>query len=273
VIPCGDVRGIQGQASDRKPFWEAHQKKMRYVLDTNIWIEVSRGRIGCADLTGKAGINIVLAPPVIIELVRGLVKSGGEQFARSRALFRCMAETELPILQLPGVFVSMVLWGAPNSSSGVRPGHYKDLMNLIIHANSFSDFLAETEKPASVWKKMNQLDSIHENILEKELKSLEKLAGASVKAIPTNLARLYQHGGLLPDPEFFEQKFSAAIEFLRSSILQLRSGANPRKNDRGLYIDQQLFFYLAEPGSHRGHERKLLKQSQSLSAGGTNTLL
>jgi hypothetical protein len=141
----------------------------------------------------------------------------------------------------------MVLWGTSNAASGVQPEHYRKLMNLVTHAKSFGDFLAETEKPASVWKKMNQLDSIHEDVLEKELKSLEKLAGASLKAIPSNLARIYQRGGLLPDPEFVENKFSAAIEFLRSSILLLRNGAKPRKNDRGLYIDQQLFFYLADP--------------------------
>jgi predicted nucleic acid-binding protein len=47
---------------------------MRYVLDTNIWIDISRGTLSLAD-TSKMGINIALAPPVIIELVRGVVKS------------------------------------------------------------------------------------------------------------------------------------------------------------------------------------------------------
>jgi hypothetical protein len=220
---------------------------MRYVLDTNIRIDMSRGTLSLPDVVGKQGIDIALAPPVIVELVRGVVKSGGEQFARSRALFECMARSEPEIMDLPGVFVSMVPWNVPNGASGVRPEHYKELMNLIIPAERFSDFLAETEKPGSVWRRIGDLDSIHEDVLETELKSLEKLAGASLKALPLNLARLCKCGGLLPDPEFFEQKFSAAIEFLRSSILQLRNGANPRKNDRGLYIDQQLFFYLADP--------------------------
>jgi hypothetical protein len=219
---------------------------MRYVLDTNIWIDISRGTLSLAD-TSKMGINIALAPPVIIELVRGVVKSGGENFARSRALFERIAQLKPEIMQLPGVFVSMALWNVPNGASGVRPEDHNELMNLIIHAKRFSDFLAETEKPGSVWGRMGDIDSIHEDVLETELKSLEKLARASLKALPVNLAKLYRCGGLLPDPEYFEQKFSAAIEFLRSSILQLRNGANPRKNDRGLYIDQQLFFYLADP--------------------------
>lgn len=220
---------------------------MRYIVDTNLWIDVSRGTLSCTDLKGKSGINVVLAPPVIIELVRGVVKSAGEHFPRSRSLFRCMTQSQPEILELPKVFVSTILWNVSNRDSGVRPEHYEELMDLLIQARSFTDFLAETEKPGSVWKRIGEIDSIHEGVLEKELKSLERLAGASLAALPVNLARLYKRGGLLPNPEFFEEKFSAAIEFLRSSILQVRNGANPRKNDRGMYVDQQLFFYLADP--------------------------
>jgi len=121
------------------------------------------------------------------------------------------------------------------------------LMDLLIQAKTFSDFLAETERPDSIWRRMNELDSIHEGILERELTSLETLARASLRALPVNLARMYRFSGLLPDPDFVEARFSAAIEFLRSSITQVRTGAKPRKNDRGLYVDQQLFFYLADP--------------------------
>ena len=109
---------------------------MRYVLDTNIWIDISRGTLSLAD-TSKMGINIALAPPVIIELVRGVVKSGGEKFARSRALFERMAQLKPEIMQLPGVFVSMVLWNVPNGASGVRPEDYNELMNLIILVSIF----------------------------------------------------------------------------------------------------------------------------------------
>ncbi len=94
---------------------------------------------------------------------------------------------------------------------------------------------------------MDQLDSIHENVLEKELKSLEKLAGGSLQALTVSLTRPYKCGGLLPDPDLFAEKFSAAIEFPKTSVIQVRNGANPHKNDRGLYVDQQLFFYLADP--------------------------
>jgi hypothetical protein len=63
------------------------------------------------------------------------------------------------------------------------------------------------------------------------------------------MARLYRLGGLLPDPELFARTFSAAIEFLKYSVLQVRRGANPKKNNRGLYIDSQLFWYLGDPNA------------------------
>jgi len=53
--------------------------------------------------------------------------------------------------------------------------------------------------------------------------------------------------GLVPEPDGFQERFSAAIEFLRSCLVQVRRGANALKNNRGLYVDNQLFFYLADP--------------------------
>jgi len=217
-------------------------------MDTNVWIDVRRGSVTCAELRRKAGINIVLAPPVIIELVRGVIKGNGQYFSQDQSLFRCMTQPETEILQLPRVFVTKVLWNTPGGTSGVVPEHYKQLMDSLIASKSFTEFLAKTEGKGSPWQRMSELHSIHEGVLEKELRSLERLAeSASVKAIPVNLAKLYKCGGVFPDPESFERQFSAAIEFLRSSILQVRNDAKPRKNDRGLYVDQQLFFYLADP--------------------------
>jgi hypothetical protein len=221
---------------------------MRYIMDTNIWVDVRRGSVTCGELRRKTDIGIALAPPVIIELVRGVIKGGGQNFSQDQALFRCMAQPGTEILQLPRVFVTKVLWNIPGGTSGVVPQDYKQLIDSLIDSKSFTEFLAKTEKRGSQWQRMSEIHSIHEGVLEKELRSLEKLAeGASVKAIAVNLARLYKYGGLMPDPESFERNFSAAIEFLRSSILQVRNGAKPRKNDRGLYVDQQLFFYLANP--------------------------
>jgi hypothetical protein len=94
---------------------------------------------------------------------------------------------------------------------------------------------------------MADLDSIHEGVLENELRSLGTLADrASVKSLHVHMARTNQLGGLLPDPDTCEVKFSAAVEFLKSSVMQVRRGANALKNNRGLYVDNQLFFYLAD---------------------------
>lgn len=83
---------------------------MYYIIDTNIWIDVSRGKLACEDITGKAAVRVALAPPVIIELVRGVMKSKGERFEGDHRLFRCMTQPKPEILPLPRVFVSTLLW-------------------------------------------------------------------------------------------------------------------------------------------------------------------
>ena len=46
----------------------------------------------------------------------------------------------------------------------------------------------------------------------------------------------------------FRRRFSAALDFLESSCPKVTAGANPRKNDPGLYIDFQLLLYLGDDG-------------------------
>ncbi len=91
---------------------------------------------------------------------------------------------------------------------------------------------------------MSELPSIHEGVLEKELKALEKLGGG---LIHHRMVKMYGLAGLFPDPDWFATKFSAAIEFTESWVRLVRNGAKPRKNNRGMYIDSQLFWYLADP--------------------------
>ncbi len=221
---------------------------MRYIFDTNIWANVSRKRLSCDDLRGKAGVQIALAPLAIVELVRGVVRGGEFRFAANRAMVECMARDQPEILELPKIFVHKLIWNLSSSISGVRPEHYTLLMDLIVQSSSLAKFLAKAEAPGSVWKKMTDLYSIHESVLDKELGSLKKLAEqASLKSIPVHITRFYQLGGLRPDPEFLVFKFSAAVEFLVNSIAQVRNGANPLKNNRGLYVDSQFFWYLGDP--------------------------
>jgi hypothetical protein len=129
----------------------------------------------------------------------------------------------------------------------VRPEHYRTLLDLVVSSNSHKDFLKKSEATGSVWKKMTELDSIHKGVLDKELGSVSVLAGrASAKALHMYMPRFYKLGGLQPDPDKFEETFSAAMEFLRSSIIQVRNDANLRKNNPGMYLDNQLFFNLAD---------------------------
>lgn len=219
---------------------------MYYILDSNIWIDVAQGKLACADLTGNPTKKIVLAPFMITELVRGIVKGGEAYFLQNRSMIACMAHFE--ILELPKVFIFRVLWNVLGGISKVRPHHYRTLLGLLVGSNTLTDFLRKTEEPRSVWKKMAELNSIHEGVLEKELRSLGTLADrASVRTLHVHMAHTNQLGGLSPDPDEFEAKFSAAVEFLRSSVMQVRHGANVLKNNRGLYVDNQLFFYLADP--------------------------
>jgi hypothetical protein len=220
---------------------------MYYILDSNIWIDVAQGKLQCTDVIGKPNARVALAPFMITELVRGIVKGGEPYFLRNRSMIECMDESE--ILELPKVFIYQILWNVLGGVSKVRPHHYSELLGLVVGSNSLAGFLKKAEA-GSVWKRTTDLDSIHKGVLDKELASLGTLAErASVKTLHVHMTRTNQLGGLVPDPDAFETKFSAAVEFLKSSVLQVRRGANVQKNNPGLYVDNQLFFYLADPAA------------------------
>jgi hypothetical protein len=219
---------------------------MYYIPDSNIWIDLSQGKISCNDLLGKTQVKVVVAPLMIVELVRGTIRGGEQHFQQNRAMFGCMINCD--ILELPKVFIFGLLWRVYGGVSNVRPSHYKILLQMLVNSNSLADFLKKAEAPGSIWKKMSDLDSIHETVLDKELASLNTLAKkASVKTLHVHMAQLYKMGKMAPDPDLIERKFSAALEFLRSSVIQVRNGADPLKNNRGMYVDNQLFYYLADP--------------------------
>ena len=196
----------------------------------------------------RRGTTIALAPLMIVEFVRGIVKSGQPQFLQNQTVIKCMARKNPAILELPKIFVNALLWNLPKTLGNVRPDDYRRLMNLLISSRSFKEFVSRVEDPASNWKRMSELDQIHEFVLNKELRSLEILASkASVTALPVNMARLFGLGGLFPEPAAFESRFSAAVEFLVHWVVQVKNGANPKKNNRGMYVDNQLFWYLGDP--------------------------
>jgi hypothetical protein len=236
-------------------------------MDTNIWVEVTQGTISCDDLAEKAGTRVVVAPFMIVELMKATAKSVEQFFLNDRSTFQCMAKFD--ILELTKVFILKTLWGLSDGGmSKVRPETYRALMQMIIGSNSFADFIVKTENPGSEWKRVSEWDSIHAGVLDKELKAVSNIAASrtSVKILHMYLARLYKLGGLIPDPETFEKSFSAALEYLRSSVIKVRNGANLAKNDRGMYVDFQLFFYLADPQavivSNEDFSKEIVKSPQ-----------
>jgi hypothetical protein len=134
-----------------------------------------------------------------------------------------------------------------NSSSGVTPAHYSQLLQMIVQAKDFDEFIKKCNEASSVWKNIEDLDQIHEGEIEKELRSLEDLAKRNKPLdIPQRLSRWFGAPGCRPFPIIIKKRFSAAIEYLETSIGKVAHGSKPRKNDRGLYIDYQLLTYLAD---------------------------
>ena len=219
---------------------------MYYIPDTNVWTAITQGKISCNDLAGKLSIRVFVAPFMIIELMKSTVKSGSKYFAADQKMFGCMAKFD--ILELTKPFIYKILWNRLDmGTSGVSPATYRSLLEMMTEATSFQDFISKTEAPGSQWKRVSEWNSIHEGVLDKELGALERLAdSASLKSLSIAMSKLYRISGLLPSPDRIEHEFSAALEYLRASVIKLRQGANLAKNDRGLYVDFQTFFYLAD---------------------------
>jgi hypothetical protein len=133
-----------------------------------------------------------------------------------------------------------------SSISGVVPGHYSQLIEMVVTSTTFDEFVIRSNADGSVWKNIESLDRIHESQIEKELGALEVLAkkGNSLN-MPERLAAIFGAPGCRPNPILVRIQFSAAIEYIESVIRKMVQGANPRKNNRGLYVDWQLLMYLA----------------------------
>jgi hypothetical protein len=152
------------------------------------------------------------------------------------------------VLELPRIFMAKILRTAI-ANSGVRPDHYIHLMDMVVGSPDFDDFVRRCNSVGSVWKSIENLDKIHETEIETELRAMEDLAR---KRRPIKLAKAlamtFGVPGCRPVPIRVSSYFSAAIEYLESSIRKIVRGAKPRKNDRGMFVDWQLLNYLADPG-------------------------
>ena len=147
-----------------------------YMPDTNVWVGVGKD----VDLTGKCnkalanGDVFLIAPPALIEVIRGMVRYGKENFLEDQKTFSWMQKSKCTILELTKPFMARTL-RTRVSVSGVTPEHYWQLIEMVVTAASLDEFIKNSNAENSVWKNIENLDQIHEREIEKELRSLEQL--------------------------------------------------------------------------------------------------
>ncbi len=220
-----------------------------YLPDTNVLIDFGRDLAVRAKLENaqQDASEFVIAPPVLIELVRGVIARGRANFERERKVFAWLHAHHFTVLELPRPFMAQILQTSTRKRSGAVPRHYDQLIDMIATSADFEEFLRRTTPAGSVWKEIANADRIHKAQLDKEFAAFEKLARARANDFANLLARTFGVPGCRPNPLILERRFSAAIEFLQSSLAKVRGGAKPRRNDPGLYVDFQLLLYLADP--------------------------
>lgn len=221
-----------------------------FIPDTNVWKHIGKDEILTPQFEKSlaAGNKFLVGPPVLIELVRGLVRGGEERFSEDQKMFAWVRNNKCEILDLTRPFMARVLRSSTPANSGVFPEHYAKLIEMIVSSGTFAEFIDRSNTEGSVWKDIESLDQIHESQIEKELRALEDLARHHKDLnIPTRLATTFGAPGCRPVPIVISRTFSAAIEYLETSVRKITQGANPRKNDRGLYVDWQMLMYLAIP--------------------------
>jgi hypothetical protein len=199
-------------------------------------------------MSSKAHIQVVVAPFVIMELMKETVKHKDKYFDNDKRVFQCMAQFD--VLPLTKVFIYQRLWNSGEEASArVGPENYKKLLQMMVDSGSYNEFIEKTKSAGSEWFQTEAWSTTHEGVLDKELRAVDQLAKVDPEFIATGLAKLYVFKGSFPKDDAVEKEFSAALEYLRSVIVKVRNGANLRKNDRGMYVDFQILFYLADPNA------------------------
>jgi hypothetical protein len=220
-----------------------------FLPDTNVWI-TARGDAGLTSKFEKAlaaGDKFLIAPPALIELVRGTVRQGNKRFSEDKKTYIWMREHKCEVLELPKPFMAKILGTTLRQTSNVTPRHYEQLIEMLVSSTSFDEFVQRCNTKGSVWTNIESLDRIHEEQIDHELGWLKKLAAQSVD-IASGYSKLFGLPGSQPDPLIIKREFSAFIEYLEGAFQRAVSkNANLQKNDRGMYVDFQLLTYLAMP--------------------------
>ena len=217
-----------------------------YLPDTNVLIDYGRDQAVEAKLEGaeQAGSKFVLAPSMMTELTVGVVKGGAKYFAQNKKIFAWLQAHSGNILELPLPFIGKTMGGVTLKRSHVETQHYVQRIEMVVNSPTFDEFLKSKDGAGNVWSDIDQAVQIHHSQVDKEFTALESLAKLPKGKIDvaTRFCKTYSTAVFHPDPKLFKQYFSAAVEYAEVSIAKIRSGANPRKNDRGRYGDFQLFF-------------------------------
>jgi hypothetical protein len=142
-------------------------------------------------------------------------------------------------------FIAQILHSTPATRSGVEPAHYEQLIEIVSGAKHFDDFLRAAD--GTVWRDIGNADDIHNAQLDKEIGALGTLAKrARGQSYARRLSEFFGAPGCRPNPLILAARLSAGLEYLNSCAEKVRGGANPRRNDPGLYTDFQLLLYLAD---------------------------
>jgi hypothetical protein len=217
-----------------------------YLPDTNVLVDFGRDLLVRRKIESAAenGADFLIAPPALIELVRGMIAHGHKTFEKDKEVFVWIHAQGHKILDLPRPFMAKILRTSAGKRSDVVPKHYEQLIDMIVRSSNFDEFLERSQTPASVWKEITHSHEIHETVLNREHVALaEHAKERRDKYLARHLSQTFGAPGCRPNPIIVERRFSAAIEFLESSFAKVRGGAKTRKNDPGLYVDFQLLLY------------------------------
>ena len=215
-----------------------------YYPDTNVLIDLKKPGIRAKiERILGAGNSLVIAPPVLTELVSGIIKGGQECFLGEKEIFVWLHDHKFPILPLPYPFMATILKSTNTGKNGVDPYHYRELIELVSTSSDLDDLLRKASD--GVWRDVSSSHQVHSDQLDKELLALGTLARVRLN-YAEKLSGKFGVPGCRPIPLIIAGKFSAALEFLESSVTKVKGGAKLRKNDPGVYFDFQLLFYLGD---------------------------